>query len=99
MVSVKSEILHLTPGVDENSEIWKKTSVKRQYFAVFVMDLLAFSYGAICGWTSASIPILKSDDTPLETFGPISTNDASWISSGVCIGGFFGNLLIGWVIK
>lgn len=60
------------------------------------MNLLAFSYGATCGWASSSIPILRSDDTPLET-GPISISDASWIASGNCFGGFFGNLLVGWV--
>lgn len=96
MVAMKSETLHLAPGGVENLEIWKKTSVRRQYFAVIVMDLLAFSYGASCGWTSAAIPILKSAETPFES-GPISTNDASWIASGICLGGFFGNLLIGWV--
>lgn len=73
-----------------------KSSAKRQLFATIVMDLLAFSYGASCGWPSASILILKSDETPLES-GPISTNEASWVVSGICIGGFVGNLLLGWV--
>lgn len=94
---VKSEVLELVTDGVENLESWRKTSVKRQYFAVIVMDLLAFSYGASCGWTSASIPILKSEETPFET-GPISTNEASWIASGICVGGFVGNLIIGWVI-
>lgn len=98
MSNVRSEFPQFSPEIDEKVESYKKSSVKRQYFATVVMDLLAFSYGATCGWTSSSIPILKSDDTPLET-GPISTADASWISSGICIGGFFGNLLIGWVKK
>lgn len=95
MASLKSELLQLAPE-DVEKELFKKASVKRQYFATFCMDLLAFSYGASCGWPSASIPILKSDETPLET-GPISTVEASWIASGICIGGFFGNLFIGWV--
>lgn len=63
---------------------------------ILFQDLLAFSYGASCGWPSASIPILKSDDTPLES-GPITASEASWIASGICLGGFVGNLVIGWV--
>lgn len=95
MASVKSELLQLAPEGAE-VKIFKKTSVKRQYFATLCMDLLAFSFGATCGWTSAAIPILKSDETPLDT-GPITANEASWVASGMCIGGFIGNLFIGWV--
>lgn len=97
MASEKSEFLQLNLD-NEQGKVVKvvKTSVKRQFFATITMDLLVFSYGASCGWPSASIPILKSDDTSLAT-GPISTADASWIASGICIGGFIGNLLIGWV--
>lgn len=94
MSTLKSELFRLAPS--ETGETFKKTSVKRQWISVLTMDLLAFSYGAVCGWPSASIPLLKSDDTPLES-GPISSHDASWIASGMCIGGLFGNLLIGWV--
>lgn len=97
MASIRTELFQLSPEGVERVESLKKPSVRRQYFATIVMDLLSFSYGATCGWTSSSIPILKSyDDTPLES-GPISTNDASWIASGICLGGFVGNLLIGWV--
>lgn len=95
MVSVKSELLQLAPE-NERVEFLGRKSFKRQYFATICVDLLAFSYGASCGWSSAGIPILKSDETPLET-GPISSEEASWITSGICIGGFVGNLLIGWV--
>lgn len=93
MAAIKSEFLQLAP--EENVEVFKKSSVKRQWIATITMDLLAFSYGATCGWSSASIPILKSDDTPLDS-GPISTDDASWIASGICIGGLAGNFFIGW---
>lgn len=94
MATGKSELVQLAPL--EDTAVLRKTSVKRQWMSALTMDLLAFSYGATCGWPSSSIPILKSDETPLET-GPITSEDASWIASGICIGGFFGNLLIGWV--
>lgn len=73
-----------------------RSSVKRQLFATIAMDLLAFSYGATCGWSSSSIVILRSEETPLDT-GPLSTAEASWVVSGICIGGFVGNILLGWV--
>lgn len=92
--TVKLELLHFAPP--DNNEVFK-TSVKRQWASAITMDLLAFSYGATCGWPSAAIPILKTDDTPMESYGPITSSDASWIASSICIGGFFGNLLIGWV--
>jgi MFS family permease len=91
---IKSEFSQLAPI--EKFEIYEKTSVARQWISALTMDLLAFSYGATCGWPSASLPLLKSDDTSLES-GPITTNEASWIASGMCIGGFFGNLFIGWL--
>lgn len=98
MVADNFEKLHLATESSDKLRTWKKSSAKRQYFAVIVMDLLSFSYGASCGWTSASIPILKSDETPFES-GPITTNEASWIASGICLGGFAGNLMIGWVTE
>ena len=95
MASVKSEFLPLTPE-GEIVKPFKKASVKRQYFAVICLDLLAFSFGATCGWASAGISILKSENTPLET-GPITTTQASYVASGIGIGGFFGNFIFGWV--
>lgn len=94
MASVKSEFSQLTP--ETNAETLTKTSVKRQFFAVICLDLLAFSYGATCGWSSPSIPLLKSEETPLDT-GPISIEEASWIVALQCVGGFAGNLVLGWV--
>lgn len=80
----------------EKADFLGKTSPIRQIIATFLMDLLGFSMGASCGWTSAAIPILKSDDTPLAS-GPITTEDASWIAAGICIGGLLGNLFMSWV--
>lgn len=45
----------------------------------------------MCGWPSAALPILQdAKATPLET-GPLSMEQASWVSSLMCAGGFFGN--------
>jgi hypothetical protein len=99
MASVKSaqQLLQLAPPEGIELEILKKKNVKRQYFATICMDLLAFSFGATCGWPSPSLLLLRSpEDSPLES-GPITLEEASWIASGMCLGGFVGNLAIGWV--
>lgn len=53
-------------------------------------------YGAICGWPSAALPILMSSETPLPS-GPLTIDEASWVTSLICIGGFFGNQVFGWL--
>lgn len=91
----KSEFARLATTSD-GAVSFKRRSVRRQYYATLTMNLLAYSYGASCGWTSASVPLLMSDETPLYS-GPITLDDASWIAAGMMVGGFAGNLLIGWV--
>lgn len=36
------------------------------------------SHGAIAGWATTAMPILSSNDTPLES-GPMPTEEISWI--------------------
>jgi hypothetical protein len=96
MGTEKTEFTRLALEEDEHQVVKKRNSVRRQYLVTLTLDLLAFSFGASCGWTSASIPLLRSEESPLDS-GAISLNDASWIASGICVGGFAGNLLVGWV--
>lgn len=96
MASVKAEFEQFTSVASNKAIMLKKSSVRRQYFATFAMNLLVFSYGASCGWTSAAFQVLEDDSSPLAS-GPISSTDASWIASGICIGGLVGNFVIGWV--
>lgn len=60
------------------------------------VNLLSISYGLCCGWTSPSLPILQSTDSPLPG-GPISSDEASWIGAFLCVGGFVGNVVSGWM--
>lgn len=60
------------------------------------MNILACCYGVALGWPSFSLLILQSDDTPLAS-GPLTTAQGSWIGSLIALGGFFGNLLFGWL--
>lgn len=57
---------------------------------------MAMAFGASCGWPSASLPFLKSEESHLSS-GPISTEEVSWIVSMICFGGLFGNLFFGWL--
>jgi hypothetical protein len=50
-----------------------------------VRNFFCFLIYVLVGWPSAAIPILKSDKTPLKT-GPISSLEASWIASIMCLG-------------
>lgn len=49
------------------------------------------------GWSSPSLPVLLSTESPLIT-GAITLEQASWINSMVCIGGGVGAILIGFVL-
>ncbi|XP_055302945.1 facilitated trehalose transporter Tret1-like [Sitodiplosis mosellana] len=71
-------------------------SVKFQYFATLVVNLLSIAYGVNAGWTSASVILLKSDETPLPS-GKITMEEASWITSLLCVGGLIGNILFGYI--
>lgn len=41
-----------------------------------------------------ALPLLQSDDSPLET-GKISISDKSWMGSALLLGGVVGNILFG----
>lgn len=44
------------------------------------VNLIMLSHGAIAGWATTAMPILSSNDTPLES-GPMPTEEISWIGS------------------
>lgn len=73
-----------------------KNSARNQYLATLCLNFLPFSYGVCCGWTSPSLPLLLSYDSPLPG-GPIISEEASWIGAFLCVGGFFGNIVSGWM--
>lgn len=53
-------------------------------------------YGVGMGWLSTALPLLQSDDTPLET-GPITTEQLSWAGSIISIGALLGNFSFGYL--
>lgn len=62
------------------------------------MNLLTTGHGIVCGWPSAAVMLLMSDESPLPT-GPISIDEASWITALMCAGGLVGNFFFGWVTE
>lgn len=60
--------------------------------------MLLIGYGITCGWSSPSIILLTSDDTPLPS-GKVSMDEASWIASFLCLGGLIGNIFFGFITK
>nr|XP_029716912.1 facilitated trehalose transporter Tret1-like isoform X2 [Aedes albopictus] len=72
------------------------SSARNQYLATLCLNLLSISYGICCGWTSPSLPVLQSYESPLPD-GPITSEEASWIGAFLCVGGFAGNIVSGWM--
>ncbi|XP_069687042.1 facilitated trehalose transporter Tret1-2 homolog [Periplaneta americana] len=73
-------------SVDMETEISPTDGKKLpQYIAAVIVNLAAFSNGSVIGWTSPMLPVLQSNDTPLEE-GPISNEAGSWLGSLMCLG-------------
>lgn len=72
-----------------------KGNVKYQYLAGIFVNIISLSYGAFCGWPSASFLVLQSDESPLED-GPMSKQAAGWVGAVLCIGGACGTIFFGW---
>ncbi|KAH8267459.1 hypothetical protein KR018_005244 [Drosophila ironensis] len=69
---------------------------KYQYLAALSVNIVTISYGAFCGWPSASFLELASEKSPLET-GPLTKQDQGWVASTICLGGLFGTVLFAWL--
>lgn len=66
------------------------------YISQILANLVVMGYGGSTGWTSPTIPVLQSPDTPLKS-GPLSDDQISWIGSLLCVGGLIGTFLFGWI--
>lgn len=54
--------------------------------------------GAAFGWSSPSLPILLSSETPLAS-GPLTLNQASWVASVISLGSMLAIVTYGWLIE
>lgn len=62
-----------------------------------VANLIVIGYGCGIGWLSMALPLLQSDDSPLES-GKISISDKSWMGSALSLAGVLGNFFFGFVV-
>ncbi|XP_057324348.1 facilitated trehalose transporter Tret1-like [Microplitis mediator] len=65
-----------------------------QYLAAITATLSMAIAGCHIGWTSPSLPYLKSDDSHL----PMTNDDSSWIASFFLLGSVPGNLLAAFIV-
>lgn len=64
----------------------------------FTVNLATISFGLFEGWSSPSIILLTSKESPLPS-GSITMSEASWVASLQCIGCLFGNMTFGYIIN
>lgn len=58
--------------------------------------MLTIGWGVTIGFSSPSISLLTSEDTPLPS-GPITMEEASWFASFICLGGMIGNFVFAYI--
>lgn len=73
------------------------TCATTQYFGSISANSIMVGYGCAIGWLSMALPLLNSDDSPLDT-GKLTISEVSWIGAVVCIGALIGNLVSGYIV-
>lgn len=63
---------------------------------IFSVNLTAFIFGAVIGFTGPNLELFKSDETPL-TSGKITLDEESWISSLTAFGAIGFTLVYGFL--
>lgn len=63
---------------------------------IFLVNLTAFIFGIVIGFTGPNLELFKSDDSPLAT-GKITKDEESWISSLSAFGAIGFTLIYGWI--
>ncbi|XP_019565072.3 facilitated trehalose transporter Tret1 [Aedes albopictus] len=68
--------------------------VLNQVFSVCTINIINLAHGTTLGWLSPFLPLLQSENSPLET-GPVTIEQGSWIGSILCLGGLAGAIIYG----
>lgn len=66
--------------------------------SLVTVNIITFCHGTTIGWMSPSAPVLKGEDSPLQS-GPITVAQMSWIGSYFSIGALAGNLIFAILLK
>ncbi|EDV93397.1 facilitated trehalose transporter Tret1 [Drosophila grimshawi] len=64
-----------------------------QVIATMTVNLMTLTHGIGIGWFAPSLPLLGSEETPLNQ--PISVNEVSWVGGLVGLGALAGNIIFG----
>nr|CAD7197745.1 unnamed protein product [Timema douglasi] len=89
----KPVILHPSMDVRPGDRAGHSLLLARFDWAIKV-NLSSFCYGSIMAWPSPTLPLLKTDATPLGS-GPMSEEEASWVGSLICLGALITTPLYG----
>lgn len=81
----------------ENAKATTAGSATTQYFASISANSIMVGYGCAIGWLSMALPLLQSDDSPLDS-GKLTIDEMSWIGSVVSIGALVGNFFCGYIV-
>ncbi|XP_037039363.1 facilitated trehalose transporter Tret1-like isoform X2 [Bradysia coprophila] len=76
----------------------KFSQVKYQYITVLGVNLISLCHGFAVGWLSAAVPILKAEDTPLQS-GPLTVQQTMWLGGVYPLGGVVGNGVFGILVN
>lgn len=80
---------------DEKFRFLKK---KRLRFSMnFAANLVVLGYGTMLGHLSPALPLLMSEESPLET-GPLTTNQLSWVGSINSFSAMIGSFIFSYFI-
>lgn len=63
-----------------------------------IVNIISLCHGFAVGWLSAAVPILKSEDTPLQS-GPLTVGQTMWLGGVYPLGGFVGNCIFGLLVN
>uniref|UniRef100_A0A8D8IHU6 Facilitated trehalose transporter Tret1 n=2 Tax=Culex pipiens TaxID=7175 RepID=A0A8D8IHU6_CULPI len=77
---------------------FESKGVLHQVLATCTINIVNYAHGAALGWVSPFLPLLQSEDSPLET-GPVTVEQGSWIGSILCLGGLFGAIVYGYLTE
>lgn len=81
------------PANNQNESSAVNTS-RIQYFAAITINIMAFAHGISVGWISPYLSLLRSENSPIDSIGDL---EISYLGALLCVGGFIGTILYGYM--
>lgn len=81
------------PANNQNESSTVNTS-RVQYFAAITINIMAFAHGISVGWISPYLSLLRSENSPIDSIGDL---EISYLGALLCVGGFIGTILYGYL--